>query len=115
MFDNFFDVAARVANHAPIRGRIVEDDADERKLCAALSMCFEKRTQGRRGDGWHVAVSDEHVAIEVLRNFIEAKSHSVARAALRLLQREARAMEVHGSLDFASLVTDDDHNGIGIR
>ena len=67
------------------------------------------------GDRWHVAVGDEHVAIEVFRNFIEAKSHSVARAALRLLEREACAMEVHRGLDFASLVTDDDHDGIGIR
>src|SRR5271154_2468116 len=115
VFNNFFYFGARVANHAAIRGRIVEHDADERELCAALMMCLEKRAQGRRGDRWHVAVCDEHVAIEIFRNFIQAKSNSVARAALRLLQREAYAIDIHRGLDFASLVTDDDHNGIGIR
>ncbi len=41
--------------------------------------------------GGHVAVSDEHVAVEVRRNFVEAKSRRVAGAALRLLERESRA------------------------
>ncbi len=115
VLDDFVDVAGRVANDAAVCGGIVEHDTDEGELGAALSMCVEESAQRRRRDSGHVAVSDQHVAGEVCGKLAEGASHGVARTALRLLERKSHLRGVRGGFDFARLVADDDHDGVGLQ
>ena len=86
------DLAAAVANHAAIRGRISSMMLMNESLGAALSMRVEERAQVADVMRRHIAVGDEHVAGEVGGNALKRASRGVAGAALfGSCEREARA------------------------
>ena len=77
---------------------------------ARAAMLGDERLQRRRPDHRHVAVEDQHVAVEVRRESLQAASRRVARAALRGLTRDldahARHAGARGRRDLVALMAD---------
>ena len=74
-------------------------------------MVLDEGAQRRDANRGHVAVSDQHVAAEVLADPLDAAARGVAGAALTVLQSERqlarRERAARGFFDLARLMADD--------
>ena len=117
--DDRGDLAAGVADHAAIRRRVGEFDADEGERGGAVVMVDDEIAERRRSQHRQVAVTDQNVAAKVGRQGFEGASRSVARAALVRLAGETQLCAwqgpARGVFDRGRLMADDDDERVDVE
>ena len=105
VFDHLFDDAV-MGDHPPVSPRIGRPEPQHRRTVRVVK-CVKQRPHRRRRYQRHIAVQDQHIAVETGQRGLRLQ-HRMAGTKLRRLDRDACPARGDGGFDLLSVRANDD-------